>query len=197
MAKGRKMRTFRKKIRGGQQENKYSYSPIDISKYVNMGKISKSPLGKETTFGETSSIIDISKFRGQAVPKPTLEEIDSVTLTKDDIMGGKLRRTRKRRMTKRRKGVKKMIRKSRKMRGGAFSDYLPSFLTGKKLQQQNYDMTNEYNSGFKTQQTIGAQPIEEYSKEEYEYLRENPNKYASDKPIDEITMKEKSSWFPF
>jgi hypothetical protein len=195
MAKGRKMRTFRKKIRGGQQENKYSYSPIDISKYVNMGKISKSPLGKETTFGETSSIIDISKFRGQAVPKPTLEEIDSVTLTKDDIMGGKLRRTRKRRMTKRRKGVKKMIRKSRKMRGGAFSDYLPSFLTGKKP-QQNYDMTNEYNSGFKTQQTIGAQPIEQYTDEEYTEFRNNPNKYASDKSVADITIKE-SSWFPF
>ena len=103
----------------------------------------------------------------------------------------------KRRMSKMKKGVKKIIRKSRKMRGGALADYLPSFLTGKKLQQQNYDMTNEYNSSFKTQQTNGAQPIEEYSKEEYEYLRENPNKYASDKPIDEITMKEKSSWFPF
>lgn len=190
------MRTFRKKIRGGQQENKYSYSPIDISKYVNMGKISKSPLGKETTFGETSSIIDISKFRGQAVPKPTLEEIDSVTLTKDDIMGGKLRRTRKRRMTKRRKGVKKMIRKSRRMRGGDINDYLPSFITGKKP-QQNYDMTNEYNSSFRTQQNNGTQPIEQYTDEEYKFLRENPNKYASDKSVADITIKEKSSWFPF
>jgi hypothetical protein len=167
MAKGRKMRTFRKKIRGGQQENKYSYSPIDIS-----------------------------KFRGQAVPKPTLKEIDSVTLTKDDIMGGKLRRTRKRRMTKRRKGVKKMIRKSRRMRGGDINDYLPSFITGKKP-QQNYDMTNEYNSSFRTQQNNGTQPIEQYTDEEYKFLRENPNKFTSDKPIDEITIKKNSSWFPF
>ena len=102
----------------------------------------------------------------------------------------------KRRMSKMRH-LKKNIRKSRKMRGGAFSDYLPSFLTGKKLQQQNYDMTNEYNSGFKTQQTNGAQPIEQYTEEEYTEFRNNPNKFASDKPIDEITMKEKSSWFPF
>lgn len=101
----------------------------------------------------------------------------------------------KRRMSKMRHS-KKMIRKSRKMRGGAFADYLPSFFTGKKP-QQNYDMTNESNSSFKTQQTNGAQPIEQYTEEEYKFLRENPNKITSDKPIDEITMKEKSSWFPF
>jgi selenocysteine lyase/cysteine desulfurase len=102
----------------------------------------------------------------------------------------------KRTMSKMKKGVKKIIRKSRKMRGGALADYLPSFFTGKKP-QQNYDMTNESNSSFKTQETNGAQPIEQYTEEEYKILRENPNKYASDKPIDEITMKEKSSWFPF
>lgn len=101
----------------------------------------------------------------------------------------------KRRMSKMRHS-KKMIRKSRKMRGGAFADYLPSIFTGKKP-QQNYDTTNESNSSFKTQQTNGAQPIEQYTEEEYKFLRENPNKITSDKPIDEITMKEKSSWFSF
>jgi hypothetical protein len=40
----------------------------------------------------------------------------------------------KRRMSKMRHS-KKMIRKSRKMRGGDWIDYLPSFLTGKKSGQ--------------------------------------------------------------
>jgi hypothetical protein len=101
----------------------------------------------------------------------------------------------KRRMSKMRKGVKKIIRKSRKMRGGAFADYLPSFLTGKKPQQQNYDMTSESNSGFGNQQRIGAQPIKEYTEEEYTEFRNNPNKYSTYKPVDNITIKEKSSWW--
>jgi hypothetical protein len=134
MTKRRKGRTFRKKMRGGQEENKVSFLPIDISK---TGKMSESPLGKETTFGETSPIVDISKIRGQAPPKPTLEQVDEVTLTKDDIMGGKLRRTRKRRMSKRKRNIKKNRKsKSKKMRGGAFTDYLPSWMTGKKEEQQ-------------------------------------------------------------
>ena len=54
----------------------------------------------------------------------------------------------KRRMSKMRHS-KKMIRKSRKMRGGGLSDYFPSWLTGKKpQQQQNYDITSESNSDF-------------------------------------------------
>uniref|UniRef100_A0A6C0H948 Uncharacterized protein n=1 Tax=viral metagenome TaxID=1070528 RepID=A0A6C0H948_9ZZZZ len=194
MAKGRKSHSI-KKIRGGQQENKYPVSPIDISKYVKIGKMNESPLGKETTFGETSSIIDISKFRGQAVPKPTLEEIDSVTLTKDDIMGGKLRRTRKRRMSKRKRNIRKNRKvKSRRIRGGAMSDYLPNFITGKKSQQENYDIMRESNSGFENQQHNAAEPIREFTQEEYKEYRNNPNNYSSNKPIDEITMKEKS-WF--
>ena len=101
----------------------------------------------------------------------------------------------KRRMSKMRKGVKKIIRKSKKMRGGAFADYLPSFLTGKKPQQQNYDMTSETNSSFRTQQSNGAQPIEQYTEEEYTEFRNNPNKYSTDKPIDNITIEKKSSWW--
>jgi len=54
----------------------------------------------------------------------------------------------KRRMSKMRHS-KKMIRKSRKMRGGGLSDYFPSWLTVKRpQQQQNYDMTSESNSSF-------------------------------------------------
>jgi hypothetical protein len=98
----------------------------------------------------------------------------------------------KRRMSKMRH-AKKMIRKSRRMRGGGITDYLPSFLTGKKPQQQNYDMTTESNSGFGSQQRVGPQPIKQYTEEEYTQFREKPN--IGDKPVAEITMNEKSSWW--
>ena len=99
----------------------------------------------------------------------------------------------KRRMSKMRHS-KKMIRKSRKMRGGGLLD----FFTGKKQQQQqNYDMTSESNSGFENQPRNGQQPIKTFSEQEYVEYRNNPSKYATDKPVADITMKEKSSWFPF
>lgn len=102
------------------------------------------------------------------------------------------RKTMKKRRMSKNKYAKKMIRKSRKMRGGDISDYLPSFLTGKKQpSQQNYDMTSESNSGF-GQQRVGPQPIKQYTEEEYSQFREKPN--IGDKPIDEITIK-KQSWF--
>ena len=77
----------------------------------------------------------------------------------------------KRRMSKMRH-AKKMIRKSRRMRGGGITDYFPSFLTGKKPQQQNYDMTTESNSGFGSQQRVGPQPIKQYTEEEIPRLLE-------------------------
>jgi hypothetical protein len=125
MAKGRKGRTFRKKMRGGLEPGK----PVDISTY-------NRPLPD----------------------KPTVEEVDNKILTKDDVMGGKLRRTRKRRMTKRRKNSRKSRKsKSRKMRGGVFmGDYLPSFLkSGQQKEQKIFDMRNQHNSPFENQ------PVEE------------------------------------
>lgn len=158
MAKGRKARTFRKKIRGGQEENKSLFSPIDISKLVYKPKISESPLGKETIYGETYPIVNISTYTKPLQSKKSLSTmVDDLTLSKDDIMGGKLRRTRKRRMTKRRKGVKKMTRKSRKMRGGG----LWNWLTGKK--EQEYDNITTFSP--------------EYTKQ----MEENMNKYNQQK----------------
>jgi hypothetical protein len=149
MAKGRKGRTFRKKMKGGLEPGK----PVDISKYVKMGKISKSQLGTETTYGETHPI-NISTYNRPLADKPTLEQVDNKILTKDDIMGGKLRRTRKRRMTKRRKNSRKSRKsKSRKMSGGfVIGDYLPSFLKpGQQKKQEIFNMRNENNSGFENQ----------------------------------------------
>jgi hypothetical protein len=218
MAKRRKARTFRKKMKGGlktKQKLTYPVLPIDISETTYKSKIGKSPLGEETTYGETFPGVDISKYNRPLPDKPTLKEVDN-TLTEEDlrgglrlfsdklkpqkifkisdeynenmnktlpnkiyteeeykkfrknpnnylstkpvdniVIGGKLRRTRKQRMTKRRKSVKKMIRKSKKMRGGVLADYLPNFLTGKKPQQQNYNMMSELNSSF------GNQPDEQ------------------------------------
>lgn len=53
------------------------------------------------------------------------------------------KRMTKRRMSKTRKGIKKMIRKSRKMRGGDISDYLPNFLTGRKPQQPSQSVISD------------------------------------------------------
>ena len=65
----------------------------------------------------------------------------------------------KRRMTKRRmskmRHSKKMIRKSRKMRGGDISDYLPNWITGKKEEQQvpvsKYDNTTNFSPEYEQQ----------------------------------------------
>jgi hypothetical protein len=90
----------------------------------------------------------------------------------------------KRRMSKMRHS-KKMIRKSRKMRGGGFLD----FFTGKKQQQQqNYDMTNEYNSTFENQPRNGKQPIKTFPEKEYVEFRNNPTKYANENPVADITI---------
>jgi len=100
----------------------------------------------------------------------------------------------KRRMSKMRH-LKKNIRKSRKMRGGDINDYLPSFLKyGQQKEQKIFDMTSELNSGFGNQPRIGAQPIEQYTEEQYTEFRNNPNKYASDKSVADITIKESSWW---
>lgn len=125
MAKGRKGRTFRKKMKGGQEEEEeeekkeYSFLPIDIS-----------------------------KIRGQALAKPVSllnpseENISDYNIYADDTRGGKLRRTRKRRMSKRTRNSRKSRKsKSRKMRRGGLS---PNFLTANELR-------NEYNSGFENQ----------------------------------------------
>jgi hypothetical protein len=94
MVKGRKGRTFRKKMRGGLPPVK----TVDISTY-------NGPL--------------------RVKPTPTVEEVDEKILTNDDLMGGKLRRTRKQRMTKRRRNSRKSRKsKSRRMRGGSLWDWL-------------------------------------------------------------------------
>jgi hypothetical protein len=126
-----------------------------------------------------------------------LTKDDTVLLTKDDLMGGKLRRTRKRRMSKRRKNSRKSRKsKSRKMRGGGFTDYLPSFLKSGQKEQEIFDMRNEHNSGFENQPPNRAQPIKQYTDEEYKYLRENTNNIGSVKPVDNIKIKN-NSWFSF
>jgi len=115
MAKGRKMRTLRKKMRGGQ-ETKQKLTPT-----------------------YPVSFVDISKIPGEAQAKPVSsiepseENISDDILYADDTRGGKLRRTRKRRMTKRRKNSRKSRKsKSRKMRGGGFLDWI----TGKEEDEQ-------------------------------------------------------------
>jgi hypothetical protein len=188
MAKGRKMRTLRKKMSGGQEKEekkKYSFSPIDISETTYKSKISESPLGTETIYGETGRPINISRYTGVQDKKGLSTMVDEVTLTKDDVMGGKLRRTRKRRMTKRRKNSRKSRKsKSRKMRRGGTN---PNF----------FDLSNEYNSTFENQPRNGAQPIKIFPEKEYVEFRNNPTKYATEKPVADITIKEKSSWLPF
>jgi hypothetical protein len=108
--------------------------------------------------------VDISTYNRSLLPKkpislikPSYENISDYNLYADDVMGGKLRRTRKRRMTKRRKNSRKSRKsKSRKMRGGDFSDYLPSFLKlGQQKKQEIFNMRKEYNTDFENQ------PVEE------------------------------------
>jgi hypothetical protein len=209
MAKGRKMRTLRKKMGGNPEnlkeeeeeknkilflpsepeKNKISFLPIDISKTKYKSKISKSPpLGTETIYGEigrpiTGRPIDISRYNKELPykKKDLSTMVDKKILTEDDIiMGGKLRRTKKRRMTKRRKNSRKSRKsKSRKMRREGLP---PNYFTAN-------DLRNEYNSGFENQQSNGAQPIKQFTKEEYEVFRNNPSKYATDKPVANIITK--------
>ena len=58
----------------------------------------------------------------------------------------------KRRMSKMRHS-KKMIRKSRRIRGGGLSDYLPSWFTGKKEEQQppKYDNITTFSPEYEQQ----------------------------------------------
>jgi hypothetical protein len=162
MAKGRKGRTFRKKMRGGL----LPVEPVDISTY-NTSLLPKKPI----------SLI-----------KPSYENISDYNLYADDVMGGKLRRTRKRRMTKRRKNSRKSRKsKSRKMRGGFFmGDYLPSFLKpGQQKKQENFNMRKELNTDFENQPVVEKiNRIEEindnitnFSPEYEQQMRENMNKY--------------------
>jgi hypothetical protein len=125
------------------------------------------------------------------------------------------RRTMKRRMTKRRRNVKKMIRKSRKMRGGGLFDFN---LFGRKNpqqqnynmmnesnsdfrnqprigQQQNYNMTNESNSSFRDSPRIGQQSIQEFPDREYAENTNIPTKFAYDTPVDKVKIDKKSSWW--
>ena len=154
MAKGKKGRTFRKKM-GGNPENlkeeekiKYSSSPVDISK---LPEYSSSP-------------VDISKLpeyyrekiqlKTVLSTKPTEKNIFGDILYAGDRRGGKLRRTRKRRMTKRRKNSRKSRKsKSRKMRGGVFmGNYLSSFLKpGQQKKQEIFDVRKELNPYFENQ----------------------------------------------
>jgi hypothetical protein len=130
MAKGRKGRTFRKKMRGGQE----------IKPELELELEQK--LEQKLTPTYPASVVDISKIRGEALSKPvsstepTKENISDHDLYADDVMGGKLRRTRKRRMTKRRRNSRKSRKsKSRRMRrGGTY-----------------FDLKNEYNSPFENQ----------------------------------------------
>ena len=192
MAKRRKGRTFRKKMRGGQEEEERKYSPV-------------------------YSLVDISKlpedYKKKMKPKPTsfIKPTDEPTdePTEEDLRGGKLRRTRKRRMSKRRRNSRKSRKsKSRKMhRGGLGLGSVLDFLRKKKEKKENkgvVNMTTESNSGFENQPVEEGKinrieekhykPIDEYTKEEYTRFREKP--YIGDKPVDNITMK-KNSWFPF
>jgi hypothetical protein len=138
MAKGRKGRTFRKKMKGGLEPGKPELEP---------------ELEQKLKPTYPVSVVDISKIPGQAQapPKPVSlvipsnKNISDNNLYADYLMGGKLRRTRKRRMTKRRKNSRKSRKsKSRKMRGGIIENYLPSFFKrGQEKNQENSYFQNK------------------------------------------------------